>query len=210
MLSCNLSFLEQYYFLVLVPSMLLAGPGKSLTGSSICQPTPCSKTRPSPLCPLPRTWPPVCSALLFVRGSQRSLRFNVSGSTASQANSRWKLTRTEVPKWGEGCREGEANWKNLGDVSDLFSHLACSLPSFTQSFENVLRATTLGKEHSRWGNRPQERGRTWEFLRRYGINGYQTVLLKWSFCSGSTISLCLAGAGGVQQPGFYHRLPRPP
>lgn len=101
MLNCNLNFLEQYYFVVLVLSMLSSGPGKSLTGSSICQPTPCSRcfdhnTWHSPLCPLPQTWPPMCSALLFARGSQRLLRFKVSCSTVSQANRRWKLTRTEV------------------------------------------------------------------------------------------------------------------
>lgn len=101
MLNCNLNFREQYYFVVLVLSMLSSSPGKSLMGSSICQPTSCSRcfdcnTWHSPLCPLPRTWLPVGPALFFARRSQRLLRLKVSCSTASQVNSRCKLTRTEV------------------------------------------------------------------------------------------------------------------
>ena len=42
MLNCNLSFLEKYYFIVLVLCMLSSGTDECLAGSSIYWPTPCA------------------------------------------------------------------------------------------------------------------------------------------------------------------------
>lgn len=124
MLTCSLN-IQEYHLLVPVLSRLSSGPMANRTGP----PTPGSggsdrNSRHGPLCLLLHTWPHMCSALLFARSYQRSLRF-VSCPKPSQTRNGGTLTKKELLSRGRSVEKV----RQIGTTEETFQTFHSPLSS---------------------------------------------------------------------------------